>query len=206
MWETSCYEPSEALSSHVQAMAASWDSLCPEMREQVFAALSLLDLGRAAPTCRDFRAAYTARLSAAHPAAVDAGVSFFGEGFLRAHSRLLSRFSRGLDVFSGCDFSARSVQDFHILGDGTVQVHRDLTGVSGRPASVVNQYGAYCKRLGVRPHLFDVGPPGYGDPCPYFGQACHSEGGHLHIRLACEPEHCAQAARGVCGSMRVHAG
>ncbi len=178
----------------MQAVAGSWDSLCLDTREQVFAALSLLDLGRAAPTCRDFRAAHKARLSAAHPAAVEAGVSLFGEAFLRAHSTLLSRFSRRMDVFSGGAFSGGFVPEFHILGNGKVQLHSS-PAVDGRhPASRVVEYWRYSKQHGTRPYLTIVGPLDSADPSPYFGLTCRLGGGYLHICVACDPQHCTQAA------------
>ncbi len=105
---------------HVQAAVASWDSICPDMKELIFAPLSLRDLGRAAPTSRDFRAAYKARLSAANPAAVAEAVSWFGEAFLRTHATLILRLFSGVDPFSGSE-GAEEHSLFHILAsDGTL--------------------------------------------------------------------------------------
>jgi hypothetical protein len=90
------------------------------------AALSLLDLARAAPTCRDFRAAYQARVSAAHPAAVEKAVSGLGDAFLKSHVTLVLRLAMGLDLFSGGRFLGRDSDSrylgsaFYIHGDGTL--------------------------------------------------------------------------------------
>jgi hypothetical protein len=107
----------------VQVMMASWGSLCGNMREQVFATLSLLDLGRAAPTCRDFRAAYKARLSAAHPAIVQKAASGIGEAFLRRHGTVMLRLSRGLDLVSGGKYRGPN-PFFYTLGNRTLVKHR----------------------------------------------------------------------------------
>jgi hypothetical protein len=198
---------SEVDDTVVQAMTAGWDSLCPDMMGQIFAALSLLDLGRAAPTCRGFRAAFKARLSAAHPAAVEAGVSLFGEAFLRAHSTLLLRMSTGLDLLSGAEFSCRQSRRFHILPDGTYQLSYDHPGGGARPTSCVAQVGR-CDNRVVHAQCFSAMPCSdtlgvpYRHPNPYFALACKVGVGYVCICVACEMAYCGQtvgAVAAICG-------
>jgi hypothetical protein len=96
-------------------MAAGWDDLCNNVKEKIFALLTLHELARAASISPDFRQASMARLSAAHPAAVELGVRWFGEAYLRAHATVILRLFLGVDLFSGdllADAPAvRSVRD-----------------------------------------------------------------------------------------------
>jgi hypothetical protein len=193
----------------VQAMAASWDSLCPEMRGHVFAALSLLDLGRAAPTCRDFRAAYTARLSAAHPAAVEAGVSRYGAAFLRTHGIVILRLLRGVDLFSG---GSRREGVVRILHDGTLRLgYPSYWGIarhgtvivqdSYRPVPIplvqehfnVRDRWSHPERYGGWPWQFYAGP---ASDCegPSLSYTCYLAGEYLCIDMSCGIAQCREAA------------
>jgi hypothetical protein len=158
-------------------MAASWDSLCPDMKEQIFAPLSLLDLGRAAPTCQDFRAAYKARVSAAHPAAVEAGVSLFGEAFLRELSIQMLGQSRRVQLFArgGVDV------DWWI----TPSVY-DL--LEHRKGFSWSHY--YYGRLQDSFHRFPQMVP----DCPTFTIHCVKQGPALRVTVRCDSAHCRQAA------------
>jgi hypothetical protein len=173
-------------------MAASWDSLCGNMREQVFAALSLLDLGRAAPTCRDFRAAYKARLSAAHAVAVERAVSYFGEAFLRGHSTLIYRVSRGLELFSGTRYRGQDLR-FYMSRDGTLSKTCPDPFDGPCPLLVVcwgsyDQKGRSRRGFTVFTELTE-----HEDPC-YFSIYCLKEPGRLRIDVRCGMTQCREAA------------
>jgi hypothetical protein len=174
----------------VQAMAASWDSLCPDMREQVFAAVGLLDLGRAAPTCRDFRAAYKARLSAAHPAIVGKAVSSVGEAFLKAHSTVMSRLSRDLGPFAGEEYLGQD-HFFYKWGDGTLTKQRpdcaDGVAVGLCRRELWSQFlGPGLRYVSLqRP----TGPKGMS-----LRAQCVLKSRALHIIAACDTTNCREAA------------
>jgi hypothetical protein len=185
----------------VQRVAASWDSLCPDLKEQIFAPLSLPDLGRAAPISRDFRAAYKARLSTAHPAAVDAGISLFGEKFLR-------------DLSTQIIIHARRV---HLMYRGGGDVRWCLSHCSpydgySNPRCSYPGRSLFCwaDYFGL-PKCTHPESPQIVCPhnCPSFSVRCVKQGCALHIKVSCFSAQCREAAAAVaavCGYLHGEVG
>jgi hypothetical protein len=180
----------DVLAPHVQAMEASWDSLCPDMREQIFALLSLLDLGGAAPVSREFSAAYKARLSAAHPAAVEAGVSAFGEAFLRKLTTQIVgpcsgaylMYSKGADVNWSMSYDATEASS-----DSWARLLHTWGGFPWPPLY------DYCGRPSRDYHVFSEITP----ECPSFSIRCVKQRGALRVTVICDSAHCREAAGAV---------
>lgn len=182
----------------VQTQMAPWDALPPEMKDTVFATLSLLDLGRAAPTCREFRAAYKARLAAANAATVQKAAACVSEAVLRAHSTLILRLFWGVDLFSGGDFGGMRYKAFDILDDGTYGVGSRPHLQRPLPVSRVfeNQFSPppmilpdgkrrVHRSYDTRPQCFTASPPWNVGYHPRFALECYSAGEYICIHVWC---------------------
>ncbi len=174
---------------HLQAMAASWDSLCCNMTDKIFGCLSLLDLGRAAPTCRDFRAAYKACLSAAHLPAVEAGVSCFGEAFVNKLSRKIWSDAVLFQLLSPGKYRGIDV-DWYISHDAPAGGYSDKPGWLSPRRGLTR--ARWCEN-GYKPSYFKEFPqmpPG----CPSFGIHCVKEDHALRVTVSCFSSHCQETA------------
>lgn len=201
---------------------ATWDALPPEMKDSVFAALTLLDLGRAAPTSREFRAAYQARLAAAHAAVVQKGTSYYGEAFLEAHSTVILRLFWGLDLFSGGTYGGQRRHGFHILKDGTLKHGHPPEGlflrsslvferILIRPTPIIITDGnKEVDHLGdMRPHCFRTVPPIGFCRHSFFRLVCYPAGEYMCVHMLCRISECEAAAGALavmCKHIKAHCG
>jgi hypothetical protein len=171
------------------------------MKELIFAPLSLRELGRAAPTCQDFRAAYTARLSAAHLAAVEAGFSCFGEAFLRelsiqilGHARRSHLMFRGGGDVGWCLSHRQQYNGYSESSDGP-----------GYPQVRLSWWNDYYGR----PERTCPEFPQIAGACPSFSVACVKQGRILRVTANCYSGHRRQVAgavAAVCGYLEREVG
>jgi hypothetical protein len=178
----------------VQAMEESWGSLCCNMMDNIFVSLSLLDLWRAAPTCRDFRAAYKARLSVEHRIAVAKAVPCFGGAFLQALGTLIFRLSNGMDLISGERYRGLD-PNFYMSCAGAFAQSPDAYTLGWRSPSRVS-----CWKTPDSDGFFErkfVVIIERGFVRPALTIHCVRRFRQVHIVVGCEPAHCREAARAV---------
>jgi hypothetical protein len=155
--------------------------------------------------CRDFRAAYKARLFAAHPAAVELGVSWFGKAYLRAHSTVVLRLLSGLDLFTGDTVTGRPCS-FYILEDGTLETSQYwCTGAS--LVTIVSEQKPDPTRPGARGFYAARVPDPHGRVRPSFVLECSMHDGDVSIAVSCNGVRCREAAgalAAICQYIQAH--
>jgi hypothetical protein len=82
-------------SGKLEAPPGQWDDLCADVRPLILGSLSLRGLASAAPTCREFRQAFLARMQEERARLISVGEELYGKkvftGFVKAFRRLLRR-------------------------------------------------------------------------------------------------------------------
>jgi hypothetical protein len=85
--------------------AVGWHALNQDVLENIFANLTLVQLARVAPTCREFRTIFHTRREPLTAQLLKAGCNSYGQSVFNAVAMCILRFTAGLDVYTGLPVS-----------------------------------------------------------------------------------------------------